>query len=382
MATYTNKFPTDYHRGDQIIITNTVTLSLPVNIEVTLDMHGARGGTGIDYMGGIYKDTPGGKGGRLLCPNMELETGTYSFTIGAVGVHREAGHGYQGPKVRAGDGGTTTFKYGSTIIAEVLGGQGSFGTYRYVVNGVTGESAIDHGIPGADRGASVIPSGGIEYVGGSSSNGNGTVTLTITQVGAKPIIHCELSGNQGTKNRGFAVPYSISDADGDTVTVVEKLDGVVKRTHTPALMEPQECQALLTHDFLALTNGTHELTLEAEDIGATADTVELRFEKNVTSCTITLSEPLPADAMPEAMRLAINGYWTQYAIWTAEVCNNAFDAQPTWEDIKQSILSGYNYPFTNNTKTADKWGINFRISFSRGPSDQGGYIYSIEGGYQ
>ncbi len=237
-------------------------------------------------------------------------------------------------------------------------------------------------IPGADRGASVIPSGGIEYVGGSSSNGNGTVTLTITQVGAKPIIHCELSGNQGTKNRGFAVPYSISDADGDTVTVVEKLDGVVKRTHTPALMEPQECQALLTHDFLALTNGTHELTLEAEDIGATADTVELRFEKNVTSCTITLSEPLPADAMPEAMRLAINGYWTQYAIWTAEVCNNAFDAQPTWEDIKQSILSGYNYPFTNNTKTADKWGINFRISFSRGPSDQGGYIYSIEGGYQ
>ena len=46
------------------------------------------------------------------------------------------------------------------------------------------------------------------------------------------------------------------------------------------------------------------------------------------------------------------------------------------------IQSGYNFVFSNKTKTAENWGVNFRIEVTRGPSNTGGYIYAIEGGFQ
>ena len=86
--------------------------------------------------------------------------------------------------------------------------------------------------------------------------------------------------------------------------------------------------------------------------------------------------------MPVAMRLAILGSIPEDAIWTAEVCNNAYDATPAWESIKSSIQTGRNYVFQNKANTAGLWGINFRINIQRGSADNGGYISGIEGGFR
>ena len=210
-----------------------------------------------------------------------------------------------------------------------------------------------------------------------SVSDDGSVT-----VNTAPVINYSGGSALGDKTEGFTLSYSVSDADGDAVTVTEKLDNVVQRTFAPALGETQQFQAVLPANFQTILNGDHTITIEATDGKAAAVPVNVTFSKAVHSASITLSTPLAADDMPTAIRLSITGDIPDDAVWTAEVCNNANDASPTWENIKPAIQSGYNFVFSNKTKTAENWGVNFRIEVTRGPSNTGGYIYAIEGGFQ
>ena len=210
-----------------------------------------------------------------------------------------------------------------------------------------------------------------------SVSDDGSVT-----VNTAPVINYSGGSALGDKTEGFTLNYSVSDADGDAVTVTEKLDNVVQRTFAPALGETQQFQAVLPANFQTILNGDHTITIEATDGKAAAAPVNVTFSKAVHSASITLSTPLAADDMPTAIRLSITGDIPDDAVWTAEVCNNANDASPTWENIKPAIQSGYNFVFSNKTKTAENWGVNFRIEVTRGPSNTGGYIYAIEGGFQ
>lgn len=210
-----------------------------------------------------------------------------------------------------------------------------------------------------------------------SVSDDGSVT-----VNTAPVINYSGGSALGDKTEGFTLSYSVSDADGDAVTVTEKLDNVVQRTFAPALGETQQFQAVLPANFQTILNGNHTITIEATDGKAAAVPVNVTFSKAVHSASITLSTPLAADDMPTAIRLSITGDIPDDAVWTAEVCNNANDASPTWENIKPAIQSGYNFVFSNKTKTAENWGVNFRIEVTRGPSNTGGYIYAIEGGFQ
>ena len=210
-----------------------------------------------------------------------------------------------------------------------------------------------------------------------SVSDDGSVT-----VNTAPVINYSGGSALGDKTEGFTLNYSVSDADGDAVTVTEKLDNVVQRTFAPALGETQQFQAVLPANFQTILNGNHTITIEATDGKAAAAPVNVTFSKEVHSASITLSTPLAADDMPTAIRLSITGDIPDDAVWTAEVCNNAYDTSPTWENIKPAIQSGYNFVFSNKTKTAENWGINFRIEVTRGPSNIGGYIYAIEGGFQ
>ena len=201
-------------------------------------------------------------------------------------------------------------------------------------------------------------------------------------VNTPPVINYSGSTNLGDKTEGFNVTYSVTDADGNAVTATEKMDSVVKRTYAPTLGAYQQFQAVLPANWQTILNGPHTLDIEATDGSSPATPVQITFTKKVHSCSVTLSAPLPAETMPVAMRLAILGSIPEDAIWTAEVCNNAYDATPAWESIKSSIQTGRNYVFQNKANTAGLWGINFRINIQRGSADNGGYISGIEGGFR
>lgn len=197
-----------------------------------------------------------------------------------------------------------------------------------------------------------------------------------------PTITCDYEDNQnlGTKTSGFTVSYSVNDEDAaDSVTVTEKMDGVVKRTFT-ATKSQNNSFAVTGEYFMKLLNGNHTMVIEASDSKETT-TLTLTFAKKVVKAVITLETPMDADAKISICAITVTGHIPTDADYTVEVTNNAKDDSPVWEDCTQECKNGNNYLFQNET-AANGFAFNFRVTAERGDSDEGGYITSIQGGFQ
>jgi hypothetical protein len=197
-----------------------------------------------------------------------------------------------------------------------------------------------------------------------------------------PTITCDYEDNQnlGTKTSGFTVSYSVNDEDAaDSVTVTEKMDGVVKRTFT-ATKSQNNSFAVTGEYFMKLLNGNHTMVIEASD-GKETTTLTLTFAKKVVKAVITLETPMDADAKISICAITVTGHIPTDADYTVEVTNNAKDDSPVWEDCTVEAKAGRNYLFQNDTAT-NGFAFNFRVTAERGDSDVGGYITSIQGGFQ
>ena len=96
----------------------------------------------------------------------------------------------------------------------------------------------------------------------------------------------------------------------------------------------------------------------------TAQSWTMSADDEITLCARSVIGSIPADAE-----------------YTVEVTNNANDDEPVWQDVTASVKAGASIPFEN--KTAEKgWAFNFRVKVERGPSGVGGYITSVQGGFQ
>lgn len=182
----------------------------------------------------------------------------------------------------------------------------------------------------------------------------------------------------GEKSSGFTVSYTATDPDGDTVTVKESIDGTVKRTFTAT--DAANSFQVTGETFMKLLNGKRTLTIEATD-GKAITTHTLTFTKKVDELFITSTEPMTADAKITLCVLSVIGSIPADAEYTVEVTNNALDDTPVWEDCTTQVKTGANYIFENET-AANGYAFNFRISAKRGTSGVGGYITSVQGGFQ
>ena len=188
--------------------------------------------------------------------------------------------------------------------------------------------------------------------------------------------------NLGSKTAAFSFRYTPSDADGDTLTVTEKLDGATMKTRTGVTSGTQltfEC-ASTAAGFQKILNGSHTITIEASDGKATA-TFTATFTKAVYEASITLASPLTVAGDISVAVASVTGSIPTDAEYKVEVTNNANDATPVWQDATAEVKSGANIVFTNNT-AANGAAFNFRITVKRGPSNVGGYISAVSGAFE
>lgn len=189
----------------------------------------------------------------------------------------------------------------------------------------------------------------------------------------------------GEKNAPFDFNYTVTDADGDTLTVTEKLNGKTTKTR-PGVASGTALTFEQTADaagFQRVLNGSHTLTVEVSD-GKESTTVSAAFTKSVTSASVTLAEPLTVDGDITVAVLQVTGNIPDDAVFRAEVTNNALDPSPVWQDATAEVQKGVNIVFENKTATAGAAGaaFNFRISISRSASGTGGYIEAVSGAFQ
>lgn len=212
-------------------------------------------------------------------------------------------------------------------------------------------------------------------------SGYTTSAIRTVRYNVAPAINAS-STSLGEKNAPFSFAYTVTDADGDTLTVTEKLDGKTTATRTGLASGTALTfeQASTADGFLRILNGSHTIKITAND-GKESTSLNATFTKSVTSASVTLTTPLAVDGDITVAILQVSGSIPNDSAFKAEATNNALDDSPVWQDVTAEVRKGMNIVFENRTASAGA-AFNFRISVERGASGEGGYIDSVSGAFQ
>lgn len=174
--------------------------------------------------------------------------------------------------------------------------------------------------------------------------------------------------------------YTVTDADGHQVTVVEKLDTTTLRTYTATLGDTNELE-ITADQWLKLLNGDHALTITATDAKNESTVRTLSFDKAMHSVEFEQTVAMAADDMPTKALVNIQGSFPTGSTLQVWICNNGNDAEPTWEDITTKALTSQKHFFTNQTKTAASWGVKIKVKLLRGSAEGACYVQSVGGNF-
>lgn len=187
----------------------------------------------------------------------------------------------------------------------------------------------------------------------------------------------------GEKNEPFALAYTVTDGDGDPMTITEKVNGVALAVRENVASGTELTVQCLSEKalFQQILNGENTLTLEADD-RKTSTEWTATFTKNVTSAVLSLAQPLTADDTITVAALTLEGSFPSDMSLTVELTNNARDDAPVWEnctDIQRGESRAFaHHAFTNKT-AAKGAAFNYKVTITRGESGVGGNITMIGG---
>lgn len=187
----------------------------------------------------------------------------------------------------------------------------------------------------------------------------------------------------GEKNTPFTVGYTVTDKDGNLMTVTEKLDGKVKAVKTDVATGTSLTVDWLTEKegYAQLLNGAYTLTLTVSD-GLDSVDWTATFTKNVTGAKVSLTAPLTADDTITVAALTLEGSFPADMSLSVEMTNNGLDNVPVWEnctDIQSGESRAFvHHVFTNKT-AARGFAFNYKVTAARGESGVGGTITMIGG---
>lgn len=187
----------------------------------------------------------------------------------------------------------------------------------------------------------------------------------------------------GEKNEPFTLAYTVTDGDGDPMTITEKVNGVALAVRESMASGTELTVQCLSEKalFQQILNGENTLVLEVGD-GKTTTEWTATFTKNVTSAVLSLAQLLTADDTITVAALTLEGSFPADMRLTVELTNNARDDAPVWEnctDIQRGESRTFvHHAFTNKT-AAKGAAFNYKVTITRGASGVGGNITMIGG---
>lgn len=187
----------------------------------------------------------------------------------------------------------------------------------------------------------------------------------------------------GEKNEPFTLAYTVTDGNGDPMTITEKVNCVALAVRENVATGTELTVQCLSEKalFQQILNGENTLVLEVGD-GKTTTEWTATFTKNVTSAVLSLAQPLTADDTITVAALTLEGSFPADMSLTVEMTNNARDDAPVWENCTD-IQRGESWAFVHHAfanKTAAKGAaFNYKVTITRGASGVGGNITMIGG---
>lgn len=251
--------------------------------------------------------------------------------------------------------------------------------YYYAVSGASGSSISFYKLDRSKNSLATLPCFTlpetlyIDKDGFATENQPPEVTSDVGESGAA----------LGEKNEPFTLSYTVTDGDGDPMTITEKVNGVELAVRENVATGTELTVQCLSEKglFQQILNGENTLTLEVDD-GKTSTEWTATFTKNVTSAQVSLTAPLTADDTITVAALTLEGSFPTDMSLTVEMTNNGLDETPVWENCTD-IQRGENRAFAHHAfanKTAAKGAaFNYKVTITRGESGVGGNITMIGG---
>lgn len=177
---------------------------------------------------------------------------------------------------------------------------------------------------------------------------------------------------------GPTLIYKLRDPDASTVTLTITMDGNTYREFavTSTADDEERTFQFTEREWLKVQNGDHTLRVAVSDTHNETDSATATFTKSVEKIVFRRMKPVEATELPTEIIVRVNGEYPEAGI-TVEACNNANDAEPTWEDMTEDFLDDGIYTFTNTTKTAEAWAVDFRVTIERGTFVGDIYVDSV-----
>lgn len=162
-----------------------------------------------------------------------------------------------------------------------------------------------------------------------------------------------------------SITYTVTDPDeGDTLTAVITLDST--QLESKAVVSGEEQSFSVSSDkWLEVLNGTHTLTVTATDQQGASGSRIWTMTKAVQSIQVQAESPAETEEMCRRAILDLTYAMPEGGSLKVEICNNALDSAPTWEDMTSAFLNGDKFFFQNQTKTAESWAYSWRVTISR-----------------
>ena len=199
----------------------------------------------------------------------------------------------------------------------------------------------------------------IEVTDGKSTT---TRTHTFTKINTAPVIS-GTDENLGDVYQDFVKEYTIIDAENDNMTVVLKVNGVVKKTlenqpsGTTIKLGLNEYWSELAYD------STHTYLFEVSDkYHTTTRTFTFTKKDNRILC---ITKPIETSREVRKLTLSSVLKLGEFDTLTIYACNNGFDESPTWEECTNEYINKLPFFFKNKIKVNDKWGLSVKFDMRK-----------------
>lgn len=209
-----------------------------------------------------------------------------------------------------------------------------------------------------------------------------TTSGDIAVIHNQPPVISGSNADLGIKRADFTYQYSVTDPDGDTVNVVEKIDGKTIATKNAITLGATQTLSVAGNTFTALTNAQHTITITATDSAGNSAVRTLTFTKSIAGFVITLSAPLEANSQPTRANIKVTRDIPAGGTFKVEATNNPFDASPVWEDCTNAVVQGVAHVFANKINTAAQYGMNIRVTVQRGDALTACWVSGIGGNFE
>lgn len=198
-----------------------------------------------------------------------------------------------------------------------------------------------------------------------------------------PPIISDRNKDLGDMTNSLEYSWSATDPEKDKMTAVVYLDDRILKDRHAISDGANQTIKIDSMDMFKIGRGKHTIRIVVEDDKGFSSTRTLTFTRVVNRLVMKLAgNGIETDELASRVLISTAGIQVaKGADVKYEVCNNSFDDSPIWEDATTMTLANRAFNFVNDTKTADKAGVDIKVTITRGDAKSTSYISAIGGSF-